>query len=277
MGKISYSQFSMWDKCPYTWKANYVDKAETFKGNIYTLFGSAIHETIQAYLVCYYERTIKEADELPLHDILIYRMKELYKEAKERYGDGFEVTKEEMAEFTQDGFNIIDEFLKRKSSHFKKKDTELVGIEMNLNYELPKDMRFVGYMDVVLHDKKTGRMRIIDIKSSTMGWNKYMKADKNKTNQLLLYKHFMAKQLEISEDKIDVEYLILKRRLYENMMYPQNRIQSFSPASGKPSINRVMSRLDDFMKECFDEDGNVVVNEYEKCAKHVKCRSCKDL
>ena len=65
---------------------------------------------------------------------------------------------------TQDGFNIIDEFLKRKSRHFKKKDTELVGIEMNLNYELPKDMRFVGYMDVVLHDKKTGRMRIIDIK-----------------------------------------------------------------------------------------------------------------
>jgi hypothetical protein len=64
-------------------------------------------------------------------------------------------------------------------------------------------------------------MKIIDIKSSTMGWNKYMKADKNKTNQLLLYKHFMAKQLEISEDKIDVEYLILKRRLYENMIYPQ--------------------------------------------------------
>ena len=29
-----------------------------------------------------------------------------------------------------------------------------------------------------------------------MGWNKYMKADKNKTNQLLLYKHFMAKEIE---------------------------------------------------------------------------------
>ena len=49
VGKISYSQFAMWDKCPYAWKLNYVDKAETFKGNIYTLFGSAIHETIQAY------------------------------------------------------------------------------------------------------------------------------------------------------------------------------------------------------------------------------------
>ena len=277
MGKISYSQFAMWDKCPYAWKLNYVDKAETFKGNIYTLFGSAIHETIQAYLVCYYERTIKEADALPLHDILIYRMKELYKESKERYGDEFEVDQKEMIEFTNDGFNIIDEFLKRKSSHFKKKDTELVGIEMNLNYDLPKDMKFVGYMDVVLHDKKTGRMRIIDIKSSTMGWNKYMKADKNKTNQLLLYKHFMAKQLEISEDKIDVEYLILKRRLYENIIYPQKRIQAFSPASGKPSVNKVMTRLQEFMDECYDDKGKIISHDYEKCEKHLKCRACKDL
>ena len=267
----------MWDKCPYTWKANYVDKAETFKGNIYTLFGSAIHETIQAYLVCYYERTIKEADALPLHDILIYRMKELYKESKERYGDEFEVDQKEMIEFTNDGFAIIDEFLKRKGSHFKKKDTELVGIEMNLNYDLPKDMRFVGYMDVVLHDKKTGRMRIIDIKSSTMGWNKYMKADKNKTNQLLLYKYFMAKQLDISIDKVDIEYLILKRRLYENMMYPQKRIQAFSPASGKPSVNKVMKRLDEFINECYDDKGKIIPNEYEKCEKHLKCRMCKDL
>ena len=277
MGKISYSQFSMWDKCPYTWKANYVDKAETFKGNIYTLFGSALHETIQAYLVCFYERTIKEADALPLEEILMYRMKESYKQSKEQHGDDFEVTKEDMAEFYQDGVNIIEEFLKRKSSYFSKKNTELVGIEMNLNYELPKDMRFVGYMDVVLHDKRTGRMRIIDIKTATMGWNKYMKADKNKTNQLLLYKHFMAKQLEISEDKIDVEYFILKRRLYENMMYPQKRIQSFSPASGKPSVNRVMTRLQEFIDECYDDKGKIIAHEYEKCEKHKKCRSCKDL
>ena len=277
MGKISYSQFSQWDKCPQMWKLNYVDKVGTFTGNIYTIFGSALHETIQAYLVCYYERTIKEADKLPLDDILLYRMKENYKESEKRYGDNFEVTKEEMAEFYKDGLDIIEEFKKRKGSHFKKKDTELVGIEMNLNYKLPKSMRFVGYMDVVLHDKKTGRMRIIDIKSSTMGWNKYMKADKNKTNQLLLYKHFMAKQLEISEDKIDVEYLILKRRLYENMMYPQKRIQAFSPASGKPSVNKVMTRLQEFMDECYDDKGKIISHDYEKCEKHKKCRACKDL
>jgi hypothetical protein len=204
-------------------------------------------------------------------------MKELYKDSKERYGDEFEVDQKEMIEFTNDGFAIIDEFLKRKGSHFKKKDTELVGIEMKLNYKLPKDKRFVWFMDVVIQDKKSCRMKVIDIKSSTMGWNKYMKADKNKTNQLLLYKHFMAKQLEISEDKIDVEYLILKRRLYENMMYPQKRIQAFSPASGKPSVNKVMNRLQEFIDECYDDKGKIIAHDYEKCEKHKKCRSCKDL
>ena len=275
MGKISYSQFSMWDKCPYTWKANYVDKAETFKGNIYTLFGSAIHETIQAYLVCYYERTIKEADALPLHDILIYRMKELYKESKERHGDEFEVDQKEMIEFTNDGFNIIEEFLKRKGSHFKKKDTELVGIEMNLNYELPKDMRFVGYMDVVLHDKKTGRMKIIDIKSSTMGWNKYMKADKNKTDQLLLYKHFYGSQNEIPLDKIDVEYFIVKRKLYEKVDFPQRRVQTFTPANGKPSINKVMNNLNQFINESFIEGEHNIEHTYMKHPSKKNCRFCE--
>ena len=277
MGKISYSQFAKWDKCPYTWKLDYVDKETTFYGNIYTLFGTALHETIQAYLVCYYERTIKEADNLPLKDILQYRMEENYKISKEQHGDDFEVTLEEMKEFFQDGINIIDEFLKRKNSYFPKKNTEMLGIEVGLNYNLPNNLNFVGYMDVVLHNKVTGRVKIIDIKTATMGWNKYMKADKNKTNQLLLYKQFFSKEREIPIDKIDIEYLILKRRLYENMDFPQKRIQVFSPASGKPSINKVITRLQEFMTECYDEDGNIIDNDYQKCEKHKKCRMCKDL
>ena len=277
MGRVSYSQFSQWDKCPYTWKLNYVDKAETFKGNIYTLFGSAIHETLQAYLVCYYERTIKEADALPLDDILKYRMEENFKVSKKQHGDEFEVTLEDMKSFFQDGINIITEFKKRKSGYFPKKNTELVGIEVSLNYGLPNNMQFKGYMDVVLHNKVTGRVKIIDIKTATMGWNKYMKADKNKTNQLLLYKQFFSKERDIPIDKIDVEYLILKRKLYENIAYPQKRIQTFSPASGKPSINKVIKRLQEFMDECFDDKGNIISNGYEKCEKHKKCRLCKDL
>ena len=275
MSKISYSQFAKWDKCPYTWKLDYVDKLNTFKGNIYTLFGTAIHETIQAYLVCYYERTIKEADALPLVDILKYRLEENFKKSKAIHKDEFEVTKEEMVEFFNDGIKIIEEFKKRKSSYFPKKNTELVGIEIGLSFDLPKEMRFNGYMDVVLHNKNTGRIKIIDIKTATMGWNKYQKADKNKTNQLLLYKYFFSQQREIPIDKIDIEYLILKRRLYENMDFPQKRIQTFSPASGKPSINKVMNRLDEFITDCFDENGMLIEKDYFKNVSTKNCKYCE--
>jgi len=275
MGKISYSQFSQWDKCPQMWKLNYLDKLGTFRGNIYTIFGSALHETIQAYLVAYYEKTVKIADSLPLGDILQYRMEENYKRTKENSEEPVDVTLEEMKEFFNDGLNIINEFLKRKRSYFPKKDHELLGIELDIDFNLPKEMRFVGFMDVVIHNKKTGRIRIIDIKTSTMGWNKWMKADKNKTNQLLLYKKFFSKQRDIPEDKIDIEYLILKRKLYENIQYPQKRLQVFSPASGKPSLNKVMNRLDEFITDCFDENGVLIEKDYFKNVSTKNCRYCE--
>jgi len=31
------------------------------------------------------------------------------------------------------------------------------------------------------------------------------------------------------------------------------------------------------MDECFDDKGNIISNDYEKCEKHKKCRLCKDL
>ncbi len=275
MGKISYSQFSQWDKCPQMWKLNYIDKLGTFRGNIYTIFGSALHETLQAYLVAYYEKTVAIADSLPLGDILQYRMEENFKRTKENSEEPVDVTLEEMKEFFNDGLNIINEFLKRKRSYFPKKDHELLGIELDIDFNLPRDMRFVGFMDVVIHNKKTGRIRIIDIKTSTMGWNKYMKADKNKTNQLLLYKKFFSKQRDIPEDKIDIEYLILKRKLYENLQYPQKRLQVFSPASGKPSLNKVMNRLEEFITDGFDDKGMLIEKDYFKNVSTKNCRYCE--
>ena len=46
----------------------------------------------------------------------------------------------------------------------------------------------VGYLDIVIHDTLSNTIKIMDIKTSTRGWNKWMKKDENKTQQLLLYK-----------------------------------------------------------------------------------------
>ena len=155
MGKVSYSQLSMWTQCPHRWKLNYIDDLGTFTDNIYTLFGTSVHETIQAYLVCYYGKTIKEADSLPMYDILQYRMETNYKDAVEKSEEELDITLGDMKSFYKDGCDIIDEFIKHKSSHFPKKNTELVGIEISLNEGLDKNIEFRGFGRVTTKIQKS--------------------------------------------------------------------------------------------------------------------------
>ena len=129
-------------------------------------------------------------------------------------------------------------------------------------------------MDVVIYDNFRDRYKIIDIKTSTMGWNKYMKGDKNKTDQLLLYKYFYGVENNIPIDKIDVEYFIVKRKLYTKVDFPQRRVQTFSPASGKPSVNKVMNNLNQFINESFIDGEYNTEHTYIKQPSKKNCRFC---
>ena len=71
----------------------------------------------------------------------------------------------------------------------------------------------------------------------------------------------------------------MKRKLYENFDYPQKRLQAFSPASGKPSINRVINNLNEFLSDGFDDEGNYINKNYRKIVSQKNCKWCefKDL
>ena len=47
MPHISYSELKNWDFCPFYHKLTYVDKIKIFEGNVYTAFGTALHETCE--------------------------------------------------------------------------------------------------------------------------------------------------------------------------------------------------------------------------------------
>ena len=185
-------------------------------------------------------------------------------------------TEKDMVEFYGHGVDILNFIRKKRAQYFSKKGYELIGIEVPLEYDLPNGIKFIGYIDVVIKDTVRDVIKIYDIKTSTMGWNKYMKADKNKTDQLLLYKQFYSKQFNHPMYKIDVEYFIVKRKLYENVDFPQRRVQKFTPANGKPSINQLVKRLDEFMTECFNFDGEYNIEHiYRKEASKRNCRFCE--
>ena len=276
MSRISYSQFNQWVSCPHKWKLNYIDNHRQFTDNIHTLFGTSMHEVLQRYLTVMYTDSIKIANDIDLNELLAHRMKSNFLGIVGKNGGVEFCTKEDMKEFYGHGVQMLDWFKKNRGMYFSKRGYELLGVEIPLDFNMYNNIKFIGYLDVVIKDTVRNRIKIIDIKTSTMGWNKWAKADKNKTNQLLMYKQFYSKQHNIPLNKIDIEYFILKRKLYEKVDFPQRRIQTFVPANGTPSINKVNLRLKDFIEECFTENGEYNLNTtYRKEPSEKNCRFCE--
>ena len=274
MSRISYSQLSMFSECPKRWKLNYVDGLRIFESNIYLVFGTAMHEVLQTYLEILYNDSAKNADLLDLNEMLRDKLVEQFKIAKER-DDKEPCTKEDLQEFFQDGVAIIDFVKKRRNDYFGKRGFKLIGCEVPIEVMLKKDIKMVGYLDVVILDEIHNTIKIIDIKTSTRGWNKWQKKDENKTQQLLLYKQFYAEQYNHPVDKIDVEYFIVKRKLWEEAMFPQKRVQKFVPASGKPSMNKVAKRLDLFLETAFTDKGKHKTDKIFALPSKKACRWCE--
>jgi hypothetical protein len=252
--RVSWSQFSKFQACPRDYKLSYIDKLAKRESNIFLVFGKAAHTVIQKYLITLYNKSVKEANELNLTEMLQDEMKREFLEAEE--AQGFPpASKDQMIEFFYDGVKILQYLTAHQSEYFKKKDHSLLGIELDLNTTFENNVGFIGYLDIVLLNEKTQKIKIVDLKTSTNGWNKYQKADKNKTNQLLMYKHFYSKLYNIALKDIEVEFLIVKRKLYDNVDYYQKRFQKVVPASGNVSINKVLRDFEVFLDSVFNEDG----------------------
>ena len=71
----------------------------------------------------------------------------------------------------------------------------------------------------------------------------------------MLYKYFFSKQYNIPIESIDIEFFIVRRKVYLDGEYPQKRIQTFTPASGKNKVNKATKNLDDFLNKSFNLDG----------------------
>jgi hypothetical protein len=262
MAKVSYSQYSMWTSCPQQFKLNYIDKLGESSANIHTIFGSAMHEVIQHFLGVMYSVTKKQAMELDLEMMLKDKLVEHFTQEKEKLTEGTPCTREELEEFFGDGRQILQFFKKKLDTLYTKSGFELVAIEMPLNAQIKEGVHFIGFIDIVLKDVSSGEIIIVDLKTSTSGWNKYQKADKVKTSQMLLYKKFYSEKYDIPLDKIKVEYQILKRKLIENTEYNIPRISKFIPPHGKPSVNLAWKGFMEFVDSVYDDGGLIRTNDF---------------
>ena len=273
---ISYSQTLAYNTCPHQWSLKYVKGLQEYKPSIHTVFGTAFHETMQEWLTVLYEETIKKATEMDLEALLLSKMQTIYASEKEKYGEHFS-TSEQLSEFLQDGIDILKYIKQKRASWFSNKYTKLVGVEIPLLHSIGENVFFKGYIDIVLYDQQEDRYIILDIKTSTSGWNEYAKKDDKKLAQLLLYKEFLAKQFSLDVDKVDVKYFIVKRKVPADPEYPAmgRRVQEFVPPSGKIKRGQATTALSKFIADAFDSEGKYIDKQYEHKPSKSNCMFCE--
>jgi len=276
---ISYSSISTYTKCPKKWDLQYRQKKVPFTQNIYTTFGSAFHETMQEWLEVLYHDKVKAANEMDLDALLYSKMISQYKQSKAINGHTHFSTAKELNEFWLDGKHIFDFIKKKRGGYFSTKTAMLAGVETLLYQEIKPGVMFKGLVDLIFYHPNSDTWTVMDIKTSTRGWNDSQKKNPNLTAQVVLYKEFFSRQFGIDKDKINVEFFIVKRRVPVEAEFAsmQRRVQEFSPPSGPRKTKQVITQMNTFIEDVLDENGNYIDKEYSCNNPLGKCNECASL
>jgi hypothetical protein len=265
----------MFNECPKKWSLQYREGHKSFTSSIHTVFGTALHETLQHYLTVMYEQSGAAADRLNTSEMLEENLREEYKKQYKANNNQHFVTPDELREFYEDGVEIIREFSKDKTKYFGKRGWHLIGCEVPIiltPHSKYQNVMFQGYLDVVLYHEPTNKIKIIDIKTSRQGWGKKEKSDENKQAQLVIYKKYFSELYNVPIENIEIEFMIVKRKVFESDIYVIKRVQQFKPASGKVKLNKVTKSIDEFIERAFDRNGYKEVDHQPKL--NGNCKWC---
>ena len=270
---ISYSQMSMYRSCPHKWALQYKEGHYNNDPNIHFTFGTSMHEVIQDWLTVLYEESGAKADQINLEEQFQEKFISLYQEEYKKFNNTHYSSPEQLREFFEDGVAILDFIKKKRNLYFRKRGWHLAGIELPIVMNVGNNLMYKGFIDLVLYHEPTNKFYIYDIKTSTNGWNAKAKKDENKQMQLVLYKKFFNEQYGIPLENIEVEFFIVRRKVWENSDYPIHRVQLHKPAAGRNKLRKADKILEDFITECFTPKGKHQEKDHPKVVSSM-CKWC---
>ena len=235
MPHISYSELKNWDFCPYYHKLVHIEKIKGFQGNLYTAFGTALHN------VC--ENVVKD--------------------------NNIDVNKTFLDSFDEEISNLDNKFLTEEKmiSDMKKQGVELANLiikALNLKFssyevisaeeeiyekikEFDHDYDYKGFLDLVIKTED-GKYHIIDWKSCSWGWDMQRKTDSMTTYQLTYYKHFFCRKHNIDPKMVETYFGLLKRTA------KKNRIEIFRVTSGERKTNNSLKVLNKALYNIYNKN-----------------------
>lgn len=223
MPHVSYSELKNWDTCAFYHKLVHIDKLKIFKGNEYTAFGNAIHDTCEQMLL---------NDRVKASEHFVESYKNVLKELA---AQNYDFNKKLVVDMKEQGLNILPHVLPALKNYFG--TFEVIATEEAIYEPIDiEDFNFKGYIDLVLKTKD-GRYHVIDWKTCSWGWNAKKKSDKMIVYQLVFYKYFYALKHNIDPDLVDIHFGLLKRTA------KKNEVELFKVSSGKKRTDNALNFL----------------------------------
>lgn len=140
----SFSRISSYEQCPYQYYLQYVEKRESID-NFYASFGSLMHKLLEQILNG--EMTYDEAVEY---------YTEYYK---------YEICPDAPESLINKYFEKGLDYLAEVSFDWIYKEFDIIGVEKEVHFEV-NGHNFIGFIDLLLKSKDSGRLVVVDHKSS---------------------------------------------------------------------------------------------------------------
>lgn len=181
----SFSRLHSWEQCPYLFYLKYIEKREG-ESNYFASNGKCMHEVFEA----------------------IFKNKITLNECTTFYADNYELICEKAKQSTMDSTyeKCMDYLCTIQEINLEK--YEIIGVELKLDFKIGK-YKFVGYADLVIKNKDSGEIILVDHKQATHFMKKNGTPLKNQLenflayrNQMYIYCKGLKECLNINVDKI---------------------------------------------------------------------------
>lgn len=200
---ISFSELKDWKDCSWRHKLKNIDKINLSTIGPLLDFGTAVHESCENFI------KTKTMDENLAIDII---RKSFEANVENKKFEDFDVE-----QLIKEAKGILEDIPAWFDETFK--NWQCVDAELELFEKIDNHPHaFKGFVDVVIScDQvlKSGKIKkvywILDWKTTGWGWAYSKKSDESVSSQIVLYKEFVSRKLNIPQKDIKCGFILLKR------------------------------------------------------------------
>lgn len=197
----SFSRLQSYNQCPYAFKLRYIDCVEG-EDNFYSQYGTFMHSILEKYA----------KDELSLFEISQYY--------EDNYTDNitYDAPPNNYVDIQQSYYDKGLDYLDNIDLDLD--NFEILGIEKKCRFKVGNyDM--VGYIDLLLKDKETGDITVLDHKSGSVKFKKNGEVSSTEAKHILDFK----RQLYLYSIAVIDEYGVKPKFLKWNLFKDRNWLQ----------------------------------------------------